>query len=269
MRFGISTYLYGDGRLARTHLVEIAEHGFGTIELVASPDHFDYQDPGVIATLGSWLSELGLGLHALHVSGRPPRERDDAGATYDPTDAIESVLGVARTIPTEFLIVHLGRASPTVADGRDPTRRALERLAKVASPLGLRVAVEVDRGDPWTPESMARLLDDTADGPSLGICLNLGHAFLAGDVVEAIEVTAEHLVTTHVHDNHAAKDEHLVPFEGDIEWPAALMALQKIGYDGTLTFELSNTSTPSRVLDNAKRARHTFQRMIQTPVVFD
>ena len=50
--------------------------------------------------------------------------------------------------------------------------------------------------------------------------------------VDAIETVSEHLVTTHVHDNRGRTDDHLVPFEGTIDWPAALTAIQKVGYDG-------------------------------------
>ena len=37
-----------------------------------------------------------------------------------------------------------------------------------------------------------------------------------------------------MHDNRGRTDDHLVPFEGTIDWPAALTAIQKVGYDGTL-----------------------------------
>ena len=53
-----------------------------------------------------------------------------------------------------------------------------------------------------------------------------------GDLVDAIETVSEHLITTHVHDNRGRTDDHLVPFEGTIDWPAALTAVQKVGYDG-------------------------------------
>ncbi len=76
----------------------------------------------------------------------------------------------------------------------------------------------------------------------MGICLDLGHARIdphGGDVVEAIEVDAGHLLAIDVHDNRGRSDDHLVPFDGAIDWPAALTAVQKVGYDGALTFELS------------------------------
>ena len=35
-----------------------------------------------------------------------------------------------------------------------------------------------------------------------------------GDVADAIETAAEHLIATHVHDNRGRDDEHLVPYRG-------------------------------------------------------
>ena len=34
----------------------------------------------------------------------------------------------------------------------------------------------------------------------------------------------DRVVTTHIHDNHGDKDEHLLPFEGTIDWDAAFAA---------------------------------------------
>ena len=74
--------------------------------------------------------------------------------------------------------------------------------------------------------------------------MDFGHAHLMGDVADAVETAAEHLITTHVHDNSGREDDHLVPFQGTIDWAAALMTMQKIGYDGTYLMELANTGTP-------------------------
>ena len=60
----------------------------------------------------------------------------------------------------------------------------------------------------------------------------------AGDVVDAVETVSEHLIATHVHDNRGRSDDHLLPFDGTIDWAGTLLAVQKIGYDGPFTFEV-------------------------------
>jgi sugar phosphate isomerase/epimerase len=88
----------------------------------------------------------------------------------------------------------------------------------------------------------------------VGACLDFGHAHLQGDVMEAVETLSGVLVATHVHDNHGRRDEHLAPFEGSIDWTGALMALQKIGYEGTMMLELASADPSAPALERARRA---------------
>ena len=66
MRFGVSTHLYHDARLDRDHLVEIAAHGFETVEIFATRTHVDYHDATVVADLGGHLRDAGLAAHSVH-----------------------------------------------------------------------------------------------------------------------------------------------------------------------------------------------------------
>ena len=65
-----------------------------------------------------------------------------------------------------------------------------------------------------TPASLVRCSTTTSTRQHAGICLDFGHAHLMGDVADAVETVAEHVITTHVHDNHGRDDEHLVPYRG-------------------------------------------------------
>jgi sugar phosphate isomerase/epimerase len=78
-----------------------------------------------------------------------------------------------------------------------------------------------------------------------------------------VETVAEHLIATHVHDNRRRADDHLVPYHGAIDWDAALMSMQKVGYDGTYMMELANTATPAAVLEGARRARQQFEKAME------
>ena len=97
---------------------------------------------------------------------------------------------------------------------------------------------------------------------TVGICLDFGHAHMDGDLVDAIETVSEHLITTHVHDNRGRTDDHLVPFEGTIDWPAALTAVQKVGYDGTLLFEIAAHGSPKDTLGKAQQARRRLEELL-------
>ena len=44
-------------------------------------------------------------------------------------------------------------------------------------------------------------------------------------MAEALESVRGMVATTHVHDNRGERDDHLLPYEGTIDWSATLAAL--------------------------------------------
>jgi sugar phosphate isomerase/epimerase len=277
VRFGISTHLFHDAPLGRAHLQAIADAGFDCVELFATRTHFDYQDPAASAQLGEWLAATGLTLHSVHapitdslikgVWGTPysnaaadPKKR--AYALQETAHAID----IARILPYAFLVVHVGVPDDLAAPSdntREAARRSIDEMAARAADTGVRVALEVIPNALSTPESLVRLIEDDLELPALGICMDVGHAHvMSGDVADAIETVSGHLVTTHIHDNDGKRDLHLTPFNGSLDWPAALMGFQKVGYDGVLLMELANTDDPARVLERARRARSRFEEIL-------
>ena len=136
------------------------------------------------------------------------------------------------------------------------------RSGRAADAVGVRVAVEVIPNDLSSPSALVTMIERDFDGSTVGLCMDFGHAHLMGDLADAIEVAAEHLVTTHVHDNRRRTDDHLVPYQGSIVWATALVTMRKIGYDGTYMLELANTGTPAAVLEEARRARQRMERAL-------
>ncbi len=275
MRFGISTHLYHSERLSREHLAQIAGYGFEAVEVFATRSHFNYHDEAAIDQLGTWLHETGLALHAVHapITDRltPPDQWGevisnavtDAAKRHFAVQEADAAMNIARRLGPVPLVVHMG--TPTVQGGennRTAAFRSIEEICRIAQPIGVRVALEIIVNDLSAPEALVTMIERDLEGTTAGICLDFGHAFLLGDVPDTIEAVAEHLITTHVHDNHRKADEHLVPFDGKINWDLALMTMQKIGYDGTYLMELANTSTPAAVLEHARRARQRFEKLL-------
>ena len=276
MRFGISTHLYHEQRLSRDHLAQIAGYGFEAVELFATRSHFDYHDPSAIAQLGEWLRETGLALHGIHAPIAESFGPGVRGTTFSTATAdgakrqaavreAETAAAIAREIPARFMVVHLG--TPTVKsvpndNSRAAAARSVEEICRAAEPLGLRIALEVIPNDLSSAQALVAMLERDFDGSSVGICMDFGHAHLMGDLADAIELAAEHLITTHVHDNRGREDDHLVPYQGTIDWPAALVTMQKIGYEGTYLMELANSGSPAAVLEEARRARQRIERAL-------
>jgi sugar phosphate isomerase/epimerase len=279
VRFGISTHLFHDAPLDRAHLQAVADRGFDCVELFATRTHFDYHDEAAAARLGEWLRETGLTLHSVHAPITDSLVKGVWGANFSnaagdakkrslAVQEAEQAIRLARIVPYRYLVVHLGVPNDYATPGdneRAAARQSIEALAMAAADHGVKLALEVIPNALSTPEALVRLIDQDLELPDLGICMDVGHANVMGDVVDGIETVSGHLVTTHIHDNDGRKDSHLMPFEGTIDWPSTLIAFQKVGYDDVLLFELAtNTNDAGRVLDRARGARKRFEEMLVT-----
>jgi sugar phosphate isomerase/epimerase len=279
MHFGISTHLYREQPLRREHLAEIAGHGFEAIELFATRTHFDYRDPAALENLATWLSETGLRLNSVHAPiGHGFAKGDvvsplsvalsDNAARLLAVREVDAALQIARRVPFGTLVVHLGTpaAQSTPGDNsRAAATRSADEICRLAEPLGIRVAFEVIPNNLSGVIELVKLLERDLEAPHAGICMDFGHAHLMGDVADAVEMAAEHLMTTHVHDNRGRSDDHLAPYLGSIDWDAALVTMQKIGYEGTYVMELADAGSPASVLQQARRARERFERTLAHP----
>jgi sugar phosphate isomerase/epimerase len=267
--------------LSREHLVHIAPHGYEAIELFATRSHFDYHDEHASVDLAEWLVDTRLELHSVHapiVQSLKGGQWIDpfSNATRDETNrktALQetaAAIALAKHLPYRYLVVHLG--TPTIervaANDNQPelARRCVEELAEKAAAANVKLALEVIPNALSSAERLVHLIEEQLDGIDVGICLDYGHAHLMGDLGEAVEALSGHLWTTHLHDNGGKRDDHLVPYAGTIDWDAAMMETQKIGYDGTLMFEVADTGDPVNVLERCVKAR---ERLEKTFVSFD
>jgi len=77
------------------------------------------------------------------------------------------------------------------------------------------------------------------------------------------------IASAHIHDNHGEKDEHLTPYDGTIDWPAArkLLGTTPAGAELPLTLELKEKSghdAPS-LIDQLNAAAKGLDRLQEDP----
>ena len=279
-QFGVSTHLFHHERLTRDHFQAIAAHGFEMVEIFATRTHFDYHNLAAVADLQQWLADAGLTLRSVHA----PTAASFVGGVWGGSMSIASVepelrehavrdtlqaLYIARRLPIAVLVLHLGIPRTQPRDGdvgsqdvRGAAKKSVEELVKAAGPLGVGIAVEVIPNEISRAGPLVHFVEEELDGLGVGICLDFGHAHIDGDVVEAVETVSEHVIATHLHDNGGRSDDHLMPMDGTIDWAGALTAVQKIGYDGPLVFEVGAHSPSKDSLARLKKAREKMQRWL-------
>lgn len=274
-RFSVSTYLFHQFRLDREHLVEIAAHGFDAIELFALKSHFDYADPAAVQQLGEWLDDTRLTLAAVHAPtaqafdgkwrGSLSLASGDSAARLIAVDETRAAIDLARTLRYDTVVVHLGLPGHVAAandNDASAARASLDVLMPYAGERGVQMALEVQTNRLSTPDALVALIEDAADWPVAGICVDTGHARLLGDPVDAIESASGHIIATHVNDNRGSRDDHLVPYDGSIDWARTLLAFLKVGYAGPWTFELAPAASAVAVLARAAQARQRFEQAL-------
>lgn len=276
-RFALSTHLFHGERLARTHVETLAAHGFDVAEIFMTRSHVDYHDEAALSALRRWTDECGVRVWSVHapiceslrggVWGRAYSNatRDDSARDEAVRETIVSI-GAARALGASVVVVHLGVPRDPPPGPRDndaaAARHSLETIADACQAAGLRLAIEVIPNALAAPAAVREWLDGELDLGPTGACVDTGHAHLAGGAPEAIEELGGHIITTHLHDNRGRSDDHLLPFDGTIDWTGTLAALSKVGYAGPLVFELPDHGDAARTLDRAVAARRRIQAIL-------
>jgi sugar phosphate isomerase/epimerase len=205
-------------------------------------------------------------LHSLH----SPTERNlaegrDSGASIsiadterirriDAVDEVKRALEVAERIPFRYLIQHMGHSR----DAADPRKRdaafsSLELLTVFAKARGVTIALENTPSELGSPDSLRQFVKET-HLHDLRFCFDIGHANLEPGVAPAFETMRDLVVTTHIHDNHGEKDEHLLPYEGAIDWEAALGMLDDAPQPLPIVLELKDQGSGVPTLIQAQSA---------------
>jgi sugar phosphate isomerase/epimerase len=93
-------------------------------------------------------------------------------------------------------------------------------------------------------EDLCELIDSYNDPRLVGACWDTGHANQAQfDQYRALKTVGSRLQVLHLNDNHYGnKDEHLLPWMGQVNWDDVIRALVEINYPGTLNYETGKTS---------------------------
>ncbi|MGB7845518.1 MAG: sugar phosphate isomerase/epimerase family protein [Candidatus Acidiferrum sp.] len=258
----LSTYLFVSKKLNRELLAQIHAAGFQSVEIFATRSHFDYATKDEVRAIAQALADNHLQLGSLHApTSRDVNVNREGGSPLslaevervrrvEAMDELKRVIDASEDLPFPRLILHMGGSRET-ADPRkrDAAFSSLEHLVLHAKHAGVTVCVENTTSEMGQPSYLRSFVDETRL-TGLRFNFDIGHAHLAEGPVEerlakGFEPLKELIASTHIHDNHGEKDEHLPPYDGSIDWPAALKLLRSApATDLPLTLELKEKTGP-------------------------
>jgi sugar phosphate isomerase/epimerase len=263
----LSTHLFLQHRLHPGLLDLAARSGAQGIEIFAARQHFNYTYQEAVTELADWFRSNSIVPFSMHAPLFADREMGRAGAPginvihpeksrrIAAMDEIKRSLEVAERLPIQNLIVHLGEQNDGWSQQTlDDALTALEHLAAFAKPLGVRILVENLTNEATTPERLMSILE-IGHLDNIGVCLDTGHAHITVGLLQAIETFRDRIVSVHFHDNKGAKDEHLWPGEGTIEWKPAIDQLKALANPPAAVLEVNfNLYNPADAKQQIERS---------------
>lgn len=207
--------------------------------------------------------ELGLEFQSIHApfTNAAKMWRGGEGEALACAELI-SCVDTAAEVGVPIVVIHpyigFEKQATVTRSGLDAFRRVVEHAAGKR----VRIALENVEGE----EYLSALMEEFADCPNVGFCWDTGHEQCYNRGKDMMALYGARLIATHINDNLGVSrydgsifwtdDLHLLPYDGITDWENVARRLNRYGYEGMLTFELSRGSKPHRH-DNDKYGRLT------------
>ena len=250
----MSTHVRVRERLQISHLEAMLRGGAQAIELFCQKEHFDYTERARTREFATWFREHPETLHSLHspLYSEPDHGRhmapevnvvdNDKRKRVAAMDEIKRAIEFAEQAPFRFLVQHLGVSKEKWEPRKmEYAITALEHLRVFAKPVGVTVLVENIANEITTPDRLQEIVS-TAHFEDIGFCFDVGHAHFGQGVRESFEIMKDKIRSTHLHDNHGERDEHLWIGEGTIDWNEAMSLLRSAPHVPAILLEITGDS---------------------------
>ncbi len=145
--------------------------------------------------------------------------------------------------------------------------RALNAIYEVYAPsveiaerVGVKIAMETLFS--WIPKwhrfcSNGEELDAIVskfNTDTVGICYDTGHwniSYCGDGMFNEIKHLKNKIIATHIHDNKAKTDDHMLPFTGVTNWDRFCSTMKQIGYSGDVNLEVIYGAFPDELVFDA------------------
>lgn len=275
LHLALSTRPYQHLGLDARHLTAIGGAGFTAVSLVAARTHLDYATPQAVTDLRRWLADAGLTLTAVQAPRGTAVRADrwvepfSLASTVDAlrTQAVTETrlaMKLAAACGCRCVILSVdrpGAPDPAAPDASGALVQSLVALLADAEADGVTLALRSGQNALTSPAALVRLIEQEFEEAGVGIAVDYGHAHLDHDVADAVETAAEFMTAALLSDNHGRRDQRLVPFSGGVNWDAAMMTTQKVGFSGPAIVDADGPDTEA-VLRQAAKARERLTALL-------
>ena len=162
---------------------------------------------------------------------------EDEKTAKEMVDSLKDSIDICKKYNIPIAVVHLSSGYPMPP----MNEKGIERFDEVfsyAKENGVIVALENQRFTENLSFFMAR-------HETLTFCWDNGHEYGFTKGIRFMDTYGDRTTCIHIHDNRCGinTDDHLIPFDGNIDFNIVAKDLAKNGFDGTLMLEIGKTAT--------------------------
>jgi len=110
--------------------------------------------------------------------------------------------------------------------------KRIRKVVDVAEELGIKIAFENTRSYEFLEYVFKNI-----ESENIGICLDTGHYHCHFKDKFNWDFFKDKIIALHIHDNFGEIDQHLLPFDGSLDWNDVSQKIMDSGYDGPVTLE--------------------------------
>ena len=249
-RFGISVGM-GFPESFADQVAAIKRVGYDACFTGWNPEKMDYY--------AETIAKNGLIYQSVHAPFDKAHKMWEAGrAGEEYTDmlirCVEDCKKVGVGIMVAHVIIGMDRHSPSALG---ITR--FRRLVEAGEKNGVKIAFENTEGI----EYLQAVMDHLSASPYCNFCWDTGHEQCYNYGEDMMARFGNKLIATHLNDNFGMADRkvmtwhddsHVLPFDGINDWKSVIDRMDKVGYDGIYSMELTRNAKPNKHTHDAYAA---------------
>lgn len=132
----------------------------------------------------------------------------------------------------DLVVMHLTRKMEAPLYNEIGLKR-IKEIIEYAKSLNVKIAFENTK-----IKGYLDYIFDNINSDNIGLCYDSGHCHAHFKDEFNFEKYKNKIFAIHLHDNDGASDQHLLPFDGTINWNKVIDNLKKCNYNGPVTLEL-------------------------------
>lgn len=220
-------------------LFHISEAGFSFVSLGEKEAHSGYGDVNARKRLKGLLDQYHLKIDTIH------------GPRLDHPDSLNKVMHAceaAEDLNVPVVVLHASCFEFEEGELAARLERLLEQCAELDALAGrFSVRFALENLFPGAPMELIKQAVLRADSPNIGFCYDSSHDQIGGPKsFDLLDDMKDRLFAVHISDRVREFVDHVIPWEGFIDWEGLCAVLRKTNFSSPLLLEVMTANSAAK-----------------------